>query len=49
MNHCSDYWAEPDQFIPERWLGVDKRFASDVLHEGMKPFFVGPRDCIGQK
>jgi cytochrome P450 len=46
MFHNSDYFALPDEFIPERWTG-DPRFASDNK-EAFQPFSVGARNCIGK-
>lgn len=43
----SSSWAKPFEFIPERFLG-DERFRNDK-QASMKPFSVGPRDCIGKK
>ncbi|KAJ3494886.1 hypothetical protein NLG97_g3787 [Lecanicillium saksenae] len=40
------HFAEPDAFIPERWLG-DSRFAGDKRNVFL-PFGNGPRDCIAQ-
>ena len=40
-------WAEPDSFIPERWLGEDPRFAND-RRDASQPFSYGPRNCIGR-
>ncbi|KAK5989521.1 Cytochrome P450 monooxygenase astJ [Cladobotryum mycophilum] len=47
-----DHWAEPDSFIPERWLSethplYDPKFKSDN-HAIFKPFSFGARDCIGK-
>jgi len=43
-NHCdSKYFDEPDKFYPERWL-VKREIDSFAYI----PFWVGPRNCIGQ-
>ncbi|KFA80067.1 hypothetical protein S40288_08218 [Stachybotrys chartarum IBT 40288] len=47
INRHPAYWTRPDDYIPERWLGKDERFASDRL-DAMQPFSVGPRNCIGR-
>lgn len=47
MFHSPCNFAEPESFIPERWLG-DPRFDDDQ-REGRKPFGYGPRNCIGMK
>eukprot|EP01132_Coremiostelium_polycephalum_P005490 gene5491-6838_t len=41
LSHSSDFWENPQDFIPERFLD-DKH--SDVFI----PFSVGPRNCIAQ-
>ena len=47
-------FAEPDSFIPERWLKPtnnevkDKRFETDNKF-ALQPFSYGPRNCIGQQ
>ncbi|ETS78106.1 hypothetical protein PFICI_10168 [Pestalotiopsis fici W106-1] len=41
-------WAEPESFLPERWLGgEDPRFANDK-RDAFQPFSYGPRNCIGR-
>lgn len=45
--HSPKHFYLPDQFIPERWLGEDQRFANDNKSV-MQPFSVGPRNCIGK-
>ncbi|KAM5361367.1 hypothetical protein ACJZ2D_013137 [Fusarium nematophilum] len=39
-------FAQPDTFIPERWLG-DPRFDGDNKSV-LQPFSMGPRNCIGK-
>ena len=39
-------FRNPDNFVPERWLG-DPAYSSDHL-DGCRPFAFGPRDCLGQ-
>ncbi|KAI0129614.1 Isotrichodermin C-15 hydroxylase [Xylariales sp. AK1849] len=41
-----EYFTQPDEFIPERFLG-DDRFKNDK-REVMQSFSVGPRNCIGR-
>jgi cytochrome P450 len=48
--HSPDNFAEPDSFIPERFLETaeDKaRYAGDVK-KAAQPFSTGPRGCIGR-
>lgn len=40
-------FADPDRFVPERWLG-DPRFAADK-RAALQPFSIGARNCIGKK
>ncbi|RMZ84443.1 hypothetical protein DV738_g836, partial [Chaetothyriales sp. CBS 135597] len=45
--HSPANFALPEEFIPDRWLGTDERFAGDkrdVLH----PASLGPRGCVGK-
>lgn len=48
MFRSPEYFAEPDEYIPERWLGQDARFKNDNLAV-VQPFSYGPRNCIGRK
>lgn len=48
LYHSPKYFALPHEFHPERWLDTDERFAKDQL-DGVRPFGLGPRGCIGQK
>ena len=41
-----DNFRDPDNFVPERWLG-DPLYANDN-RECFRPFAAGPRDCLGQ-
>ncbi|POS79717.1 hypothetical protein DHEL01_v201890 [Diaporthe helianthi] len=44
-----EYWARPDEFLPERWMTRDE---GDPLHprrNAWRPFELGPRNCIGQE
>ncbi|GAB1211244.1 hypothetical protein ATERTT37_000357 [Aspergillus terreus] len=45
----SSNFAEPDSFLPERWLRdkEDSRFRNDK-REALQPFSYGPRACIGR-
>ena len=40
-------FRDSDQFIPERWLGEDERYAGDD-RAVFNPFSIGPRACIGR-
>ncbi|KAL2261273.1 hypothetical protein VTK26DRAFT_4494 [Humicola hyalothermophila] len=39
-------FRDPNQFIPERWLG-EPRYADDK-RDVLQPFSIGPRNCIGR-
>ncbi|KAJ5809607.1 Cytochrome monooxygenase lcsI [Penicillium pulvis] len=46
--HAESNFAEPDSFIPERWLDDrEKRFESDN-RSSLAAFSLGPRNCIGR-
>ncbi|KAF4637481.1 hypothetical protein G7Y89_g599 [Cudoniella acicularis] len=47
MQRDPRYWAQPNDFIPERWLAAP----GDPLYPvkgAWRPFEFGPRNCIGQ-
>lgn len=46
--HSSSNFACPNDFIPERWLGIDPRFDDDK-RTALQPFSLGPRSCPGKK
>lgn len=45
-SHSPQNFRDPDDFVPERWIGDE--YASDSK-EAMQPFSMGPRNCIGKK
>ncbi|KAF1983382.1 isotrichodermin C-15 hydroxylase [Aulographum hederae CBS 113979] len=45
--HSALNFAQPDSFIPERWLNEDASFANDKKAV-CQPFSVGPRNCVGR-
>ncbi|KPM43740.1 Isotrichodermin C-15 hydroxylase [Neonectria ditissima] len=47
LSHNPKYFALPDSFIPERWMGTDPLFAND-RRDVVQPFSFGPRNCIGK-
>ncbi|GKT46348.1 cytochrome P450 monooxygenase aflN [Colletotrichum spaethianum] len=49
IRHNLPYWAQPNEFIPERWLKEDEGDALQPLANGWRPFERGPRSCTGQK
>ncbi|KAI9691409.1 MAG: hypothetical protein M1820_009681 [Bogoriella megaspora] len=41
-------FADPDEYVPERWLpNADPKYANDK-REALQPFSFGPRNCIGR-
>ncbi|KAJ4356741.1 uncharacterized protein N0V89_004777 [Didymosphaeria variabile] len=43
-----EYFARPEDFVPERWLvNAPSEFKNDK-REVVQPFMVGPRGCIGK-
>lgn len=50
VNRSSRYFHQPDTFVPERWLPVEKRpiaFQHDLL-SASKPFSIGFHSCLGK-
>jgi cytochrome P450 len=43
LHRHPDYWENPNDFIPERFLGEEKKKTAGVYY----PFGAGPRLCIG--
>lgn len=44
MHRHPDYWSDPDDFRPERWLTKE---CNDITSAYI-PFAAGPRNCVGQ-
>ncbi|PVH92480.1 putative RNA polymerase II mediator complex component Srb8 [Periconia macrospinosa] len=50
INRSAEYFARPDDFVPERWLPPPERpaeFANDKLYAS-RPFSVGFHACLGK-
>jgi cytochrome P450 family 4 subfamily V len=47
LHRDSSVWPQPDDFLPERWMG-DDACAHKVHHFSYMPFAQGPRNCIGR-
>ena len=45
VTHDPQYFHDPEQFLPERWLDPD---CTD-LREASQPFSLGSRACLGRK
>ena len=43
--HSPSNFRDPDDFVPERWLG-DEKYKND-RKDVFRPFSTGPRNCIG--
>jgi len=43
LHRHPDYWERPNDFIPERFLGEEKKKTAGIYY----PFGAGPRLCIG--
>ncbi|KAL7523830.1 hypothetical protein ACHAXR_000351 [Thalassiosira sp. AJA248-18] len=48
LHRHPDYWADPDKFLPERWLQSNGPKAQKH-HFSFIPFSAGGRNCIGEK
>lgn len=46
--HSTSNFALPNEFVPERWLDIEPRFASDK-RAVLNPFSLGPRGCLGKQ
>ena len=44
-----DLWAQPDDFIPERFLPESTNTPLSPVPNAWRPFEKGPRNCIGQE
>ncbi|KAI0156833.1 cytochrome P450 4V3 [Xylariaceae sp. FL1272] len=49
IHRSPQYWPNPDEFLPERWIAAE----GDPLHPTQSnawvPFSTGPRNCIGME
>jgi cytochrome P450 len=43
LHRHPDYWERPNEFLPERFLGEEKKKSTGIYY----PFGAGPRMCIG--
>lgn len=43
-HHAQDFWAEPDRFRPDRFIGADRGLRNSLHY---LPFGAGPKRCIG--
>ena len=47
-NRSPHNFSRPEEYLPERWLGLDASFEGDHK-DAFQPFSVGPQNCLGQK
>ncbi|KAF2106292.1 cytochrome P450 monooxygenase-like protein [Lophiotrema nucula] len=45
-NHSKRNYTDPEEYVPERWLG-DERYKDDN-RSSTQPFSFGPRNCLGK-
>jgi len=43
MGRMSEFWENPMEFLPERWLETE-----NIHNPAFIPFLIGPRTCLGQ-
>lgn len=48
MHHHPDFWSQPEEFRPERWLATTTKRDAGISNGAYMPFAVGPRNCLGQ-
>ncbi|OOF94958.1 hypothetical protein ASPCADRAFT_6624 [Aspergillus carbonarius ITEM 5010] len=46
-NRSPHNFSRPEEYLPERWLGLDASFEGDHK-DAFQPFSVGPQNCLGQ-
>ena len=46
VHHDPDYWKNPHEFNPDRWIGSDGKLLSHSTY--FMPFGIGPRICLGE-
>lgn len=47
LHRSEQFYAEPAQFRPERWLDDNKEYVKNA--EAFIPFIVGPNNCVGKR
>ena len=50
IHHQDDYYPEPYQYRPERWIVTEDnpQEVVDVARSAWAPFSIGPRGCVGK-
>ncbi|UZP39776.1 hypothetical protein NXS19_007592 [Fusarium pseudograminearum] len=47
-HHGPEIWHRADEFLPERFIVIDREDPLFPPTNGWRPFVSGPRNCIGQ-
>ncbi|KAI0188068.1 cytochrome P450 [Astrocystis sublimbata] len=48
LHHNEDYFPEPFEYRPERWLGDQSPDMKRAMRDAFMPFSTGPRGCAGK-
>ena len=49
LHRHPDFWSQPEEFVPERWLVEDNHnMDAGITNGAYMPFAAGPRNCVGQ-
>ncbi|KAI1334900.1 cytochrome P450 [Xylariaceae sp. FL0016] len=48
LHHNEEYFPEPFEYIPERWLEEQGSDAVHAMRDAFMPFSIGPRGCAGK-
>lgn len=48
LHHNEDYFPEPFEYRPERWLDDQSPVAIRIMRDALMPFSTGPRGCAGK-
>lgn len=46
LHHDPEYWPDPEEFRPERFLPENRDQIKSFTH---MPFGMGPRNCLGER
>jgi cytochrome P450 len=48
-SYSTENWAQPEEFLPERWMSDGNDEFTNDKREASQPFSFGPRNCTGKK
>ena len=48
LHRHPDFWSQPNEFLPERWLSESSTMDAGITNGAYMPFAAGPRNCVGQ-